>query len=76
MCRLKKTLYGLKQAHWVWYSILYKHLQQQGFKRGASDSNLYIISENDYILVIFVYVNDIIFGSDVDLLSQKFSADM
>jgi hypothetical protein len=42
VCRLKKDLYGLKQALRAWYSILDKYLQQQGFRRGNADSNLYI----------------------------------
>jgi len=42
VCRLKKTLYGWKQDPRACYSRLDKHLQQQGFKRGISYSNLYI----------------------------------
>jgi hypothetical protein len=42
VCRLKKALYGLKQALRAWYSRLDRYLQQQGFRRGNADSNLYI----------------------------------
>jgi hypothetical protein len=42
VCILKKSLYGLKQAPRAWYSILDKYLQQQGFKKGNADRNLYI----------------------------------
>jgi hypothetical protein len=76
VCKLKKTLYGLKQAPKAWYSKLDKYLQQVGFKKGSADNNLYIkVSEGD-ILLIEVYVDDIIFGSDDDWLSQKFAKDM
>jgi len=37
---------------------------------------LYIKYENENIVVIIVYVNDIIFGSDVDMLSQNLVVEM
>jgi hypothetical protein len=75
-CRLKEVLYGLKQAPRAWYSRLDKYLQQQGFKKGNAYNNLYIKVNQDSILLIEVYVDDIIFGSDDDRMSQKFSKDM
>jgi len=53
-----------------------KYLQQQVFKKGNPYSNLYIKVDQDNILIIEVYVDDIIFGSDDDMLSQKFSKDI
>ena len=53
-----------------------RYLLQQNFKKRNADSNLYIKQDNDNILIIEVYVDDIIFGSDVDSLSQQFSKDM
>jgi hypothetical protein len=76
VCKLKKSLYGLKQAPRAWYSRLDKYLQQQGFKRGTAESNIYIKEENGNMIIIVVYVDDIIFGSDSDDLSQRFSKNM
>ena len=76
VCRIKRDLYGLKQAPIAWYSGLDRYLEQQKFKKGNADSNLYIKHDNDIILMIEVYVDDIIFGSDDDSLSQQFSKDM
>ena len=76
VCRLKRALYGLKQAPRAWYSRLDRYLLQQNFKRASADSNLYIKQDNDSILIIEVYVDDIIFGSDNDSLSQQFAKDM
>jgi hypothetical protein len=76
VCRLKKALYGLKQAPRAWYSRLDRYLQQQGFRKGNADNNLYIKVDQDSILIIEVYVDDIIFGRDDDRMSQKFSKDM
>jgi hypothetical protein len=53
-----------------------RYLQQQGFRRGNVDSNLYIKVDQGSVIMIEVYVDDIIFGSDDDILSHKFSKDM
>ena len=74
--RLRKALYGLKQAPRAWYSRLDNYLMQQGFKKGHTDSNLYIKEENNSLIIIEVYVDDIIFGSDNDRLSTKFAESM
>jgi hypothetical protein len=76
VCKFKKALYGLKQAPRAWYSRLNMYLQQAGFRKGSVDINLYIKVSQGNILLIEVYVDDIIFGSDDDKLSQKFAKDM
>jgi hypothetical protein len=76
VCKLKKALYGLKQALIAWYSRLDKYLQQAGFRKGSANNNLYIKVSQGNILLTEVYVDDIIFGSDDDRLSQKFAKDM
>jgi hypothetical protein len=69
-------LYGLKQAPRAWYSRLDKYLQPAGFRKGSADNNLYIKVSQGNILLIEIYVDDIIFGSDDDRLSHKFAKDM
>jgi hypothetical protein len=53
-----------------------KYLQQEGFRKGSAERNLYIKVSEGSILLIEVYVDDIIFGSDDDRLSQKFAKYM
>eukprot|EP00253_Pinus_taeda_P016819 PITA_16819 len=43
VCRLKKTLYGLRQAPRAWYSRIDTYLQQLGFTKSEADPNLYFI---------------------------------
>ena len=73
--RLKKALYGIKQAPRIWYARLDKYLEKCGFAKGTTDSNLYLkVTEND-LLIIIVCVDDIIFGGN-DEDSDKFTKEM
>jgi hypothetical protein len=46
------------------------------FRKESADNNLYIKGGQGNSLLIEVYVDDIIFGSDDDRLGQKFANDM
>ena len=74
--RLKKAMYGLKQAPRAWYSRLDKYLRQQGYRKGNTDSNIYIKEEHGSLIIVEIYVDDIIFGSDNDQLSKLFAQSM
>jgi hypothetical protein len=76
VCKLNKALYGLKQAPRAWYYRLVNFLQEKGFKRGTVDSNLYMKSEGDNLLVVLVYVDDIIFGCTNESFVQWFANSM
>lgn len=60
VCRLHKALYGLKQAPRAWYELLHSHLVNIRFERTSEDSNIYLKSEGDQILICEVFVDDIV----------------
>ena len=66
----------MKQAPRSWYSRLENYLRQQGFRKGNTDNNIYIKEENDSLIIIEIYVDDIIFASDDDRLSKQFAESM
>ena len=74
--RLKKALYGLKQAPRAWYDLLTSYLLEHGFKRGQADWTLFVKRDEKYLVVAQVYVDDIVFGSTIDVLTQEFSEEM
>ena len=74
--QIRKALYGLKKALRAWYYHLNKYLHQQGFSNGSTDSNLYTNIDTGKLLIIVVYVDDIIFGSNEKSLSQNFASVM
>nr|GEU34134.1 retrovirus-related Pol polyprotein from transposon TNT 1-94 [Tanacetum cinerariifolium] len=61
--RLRKAIYGLKQAPKAWYDELSKFLTSKGFTKGTIDSTLFTIRYEEEILLVQIYVDDIIFGS-------------
>ena len=63
--RLKKALYGLKQALRAWYDRLTNYLLNRGFKRGYAGRTLFVKSDEAYLLVAQVYVDDIVFGATI-----------
>jgi hypothetical protein len=73
---MKKAMYGLKQAPRAWFSRLDQYLQKQGYKRGIIENNLYIKIEDQNMIFLVVYVDDIIFGSNITTLRRKFATKM
>ena len=64
VCRLKKSIYGLKQSSRSWNMTLDTHLKQLGFVQLDSDPCIYHLTD-DTSLYMGVYVDDIVIaGSD------------
>ena len=59
VCLIKKELYGLKQAPRAWYERIDGFLMSLGFTKGKGDSNLYYKVEDDGIMILLLYVDDI-----------------
>ncbi|GJV55065.1 ribonuclease H-like domain-containing protein [Tanacetum coccineum] len=60
VCRLKKSLYGLKQASRQWNAKLTYALIENGFSQSKSDYSPYTKSDKGVFLALLVYVDDII----------------
>ncbi|KAK5825993.1 hypothetical protein PVK06_020890 [Gossypium arboreum] len=68
VCKLKKSLYGLKQSPQAWFERFTQVVKKQGYSQGQADHTMfYRHSQKGRIVVIIVYVDDIILtGDDVD----------
>ncbi|GKC80391.1 retrovirus-related pol polyprotein from transposon TNT 1-94 [Tanacetum coccineum] len=69
--KLKKSLYGLKEAPRDWYDLISSFLLSQDFSKGAVDPTLFVRSEGKDILLAQIYVDDIIFASTKPELCEK-----
>ncbi|KAI5747542.1 hypothetical protein M8J77_015823 [Diaphorina citri] len=69
--KLKKSLYGLKQASNCWNNKINNILKNLGFKRSENDSCLYSKVENGSEIYLLIFVDDIIIGSSCFALIQS-----
>nr|GEZ07379.1 retrovirus-related Pol polyprotein from transposon TNT 1-94 [Tanacetum cinerariifolium] len=70
---LKKALYGLKQALRAWYDILSSFLISQDFSKGSVDPTLFIRRNDNDLLLVQIYVDDIIFVASTPELCDLFA---
>jgi hypothetical protein len=71
MCRLHKSLYGLKQALRAWYTRLNDLLLSIDFCASKVNTSLFIFFAGANICYLLVYVNDILLTGSNSLLLQR-----
>ena len=59
-CRLKKSLYGLKQSPRAWYQRIDMFFTKEGFSRSHADHSLYVKQTRELLLIVIFYVDDLI----------------
>ena len=59
VCRLQKSIYGLKQSPRVWYHKLHSFLMNANYDRLKNEPNIYIRKTDNTFVIIGVYVDDI-----------------
>jgi len=67
--RLRKSLYGLKQAGRKWYDALSRALANLGFRTTQADPGVFVAYDQGHILILVVHVDDCTFtGSSAKLI--------
>jgi hypothetical protein len=74
VCRLRKSLYGLKQALQAWYSRFATYLTTLGFIEAKSDTSLFIFHRGSDMVYLLLYVDIILTASSTELLRHTISA--
>jgi hypothetical protein len=70
-CRLKKSIYGLKQASRQWYLKFDRTIRNFGFKENVKDNCVYAKFKNERYIFLILYVDGILLASsDVSLLLE------
>jgi hypothetical protein len=70
VCRLKRVVYGLKQAPCAWYTRIDNYFTRLGFTKSEVDENLYQILVEGKLLIIVLYVDDLIVTGDEQLIQS------
>ncbi|XP_074300473.1 uncharacterized protein LOC141631744 [Silene latifolia] len=64
VCRLQKSLYGLRQSPRCWYAKLATALCSYGFSHSSSDHSLFIYRKDSIVINILVYVDDLVIAGN------------
>ncbi|WVZ49846.1 LOW QUALITY PROTEIN: hypothetical protein U9M48_001172 [Paspalum notatum var. saurae] len=71
--KLRKALYGPKQAPRAWYARLKSFCSNAGFVMGSVDKTLFLLSRGGDTTIVRIYVDDIIFGGSSHALVSSFA---
>lgn len=71
VCRLRKSLYGLKQSLRYWFAKLTSALKSFSFKQSYSDYSLFTFIEGGNSVCVLVYVDDLIIaGNNLKVMAR------
>ena len=78
VCKLKKSLYGLKQSPRLWYHKFHKIISSYGFVMNPADECIYHKFSGSKYIFLVLYVDDILLATnDLNLLrdAKKFMSN-
>lgn len=56
--KLKKALYGTKQAAHCWWKYFSNVLKEMGFAFCVSDQSLYVLRYKEEVVILWIHVDD------------------
>ena len=68
ICKLNKSLYGLKQSGRNWNGLLHSYLFENNFVQSDVENCVYVKQIEDKMIVIVIWVDDLIIGASNDVL--------
>ena len=73
VCKLKRSLYGLKQLGRIWFECVSSHLFELNFKASVHDSCLLTLTRHGYKCWIVIWVDDIFYSSTDNQFTKWFN---
>lgn len=74
--KLKKALYGLRQAPRAWYSRIESYFIKEGFEKCYCEHTLFVKTEEGNSLILSLYVDDLIYTSNSESMLESFKTSM
>lgn len=72
VCRLRKSIYGLKQSPRCWFAKLSTALKEFGFEQNLSYYSLFTMDKNGCKLHVLVYVDDLVISGSTPQIMEEF----
>ncbi|WVZ01058.1 hypothetical protein V8G54_027127 [Vigna mungo] len=66
VCKLQRSLYGLKKVGRQWYAKLHHFLLSHNYTSSTSDNSLFLKHDGNYTTTLIIYVDDIIITENND----------
>jgi hypothetical protein len=71
VCKLKKSLYGLKQSPNMWYQKFDSYMLGLGFTRSKEDHCVYFKLIGDHLIYLVLYVDDmLLIGKNKEIIQD------
>ena len=70
VCKMLKSIYGLRQAPRSWYTKFSSKLEELGFSMIVSDPSLFVFQKDGILIYLLLYVDDIIIMGNSDEFIQ------
>lgn len=71
VCKLRKSIYGLKQASRQWFSKFSESLIHFGFQCSLNDYSLFTYTKGEDFIALLVYVDDVIITGTSNLIIRE-----
>ncbi|PRQ56213.1 putative RNA-directed DNA polymerase [Rosa chinensis] len=79
VCRLRKSLYGLKQSPHAWFGRFSQFMRKVGYRQNNSDHTLFLKHQQGKVTALIIYVDDmVITGNDtveIDRLQRQLASE-
>ena len=76
VCKLKKSLYGLKQSSRCWNTVFKNHMESINFNQCSAEPCIFVRREGKDLSIIAVYVDDLIVITSTPQLMKNIKGDL